>query len=315
MTPSSISVVVPTWLRPTWLALCIEGLLAQTVLPREIVVVGRSDDVASLEVVRQATQQSSLVRWATVDRAGHLPPIEVGIAEARGDLVAFIDDDAVPHVSWLATLQPHFADASIACVGGRMYEPDFRGRVRSDAGVIRWYGRHVGNLKARESPRVLDVPAVVECNWMWRRDVLAAVGVDPALGGGDSVHYGLEMCLHAKALGYRVVYDSQAVVTHYLAPRDVSLSRDNAVDHSYTYSRHYTYVALKYFPLRTLFFFAVWSALIGERNMYGLVKAIADGLRDRDAFRRWRVSLRGRLDGFLDWRRRRHNFHLARRSL
>jgi hypothetical protein len=43
----------------------------------------------------------------------------IGIALAAGDVIAFLDDDAVPEPEWLADLVAGFDDARVASVGGR----------------------------------------------------------------------------------------------------------------------------------------------------------------------------------------------------
>ena len=42
------------------------------------------------------------------------------LAEMRADVVAFLDDDALPRPGWLAALLAPYADPRVACVGGRI---------------------------------------------------------------------------------------------------------------------------------------------------------------------------------------------------
>src|SRR5262245_41854295 len=42
------------------------------------------------------------------------------LAEARGPVVAFLDDDALPCAGWLARLCEPYRDPGVACVGGRI---------------------------------------------------------------------------------------------------------------------------------------------------------------------------------------------------
>ncbi len=46
----------------------------------------------------------------------------VGIALAAGDIVAFLDDDAIPEPEWLADLNAAYDDAAVAAAGGLVYE-------------------------------------------------------------------------------------------------------------------------------------------------------------------------------------------------
>lgn len=43
-----------------------------------------------------------------------------GVAVSRGEVVAFLDDDAVASPAWLELLLPHFADPKVVGVGGRL---------------------------------------------------------------------------------------------------------------------------------------------------------------------------------------------------
>jgi len=49
-----------------------------------------------------------------------------GLAEARGEVVVFLDDDAVPRPGWLAALLAPYSTPEVACVGGRIM-PHFAG--------------------------------------------------------------------------------------------------------------------------------------------------------------------------------------------
>lgn len=60
-----------------------------------------------------------LIRVANIDETNISVSRNKGIELARGDLVAFIDDDAVPELNWLDELEQHYAiDARLGGVGG-----------------------------------------------------------------------------------------------------------------------------------------------------------------------------------------------------
>lgn len=79
-------------------------------------------------VVRGPTDdgiEDVLDRWRGQIKVGHTDlrnlsiSRNIGIAMAAGDVVAFLDDDAVPEPAWLVELAAGFDDPAVACVGGR----------------------------------------------------------------------------------------------------------------------------------------------------------------------------------------------------
>src|SRR5207244_667468 len=43
-----------------------------------------------------------------------------GLAEARGEVAVFLDDDALPHPGWLAAHLAPYGTREVTCVGGRI---------------------------------------------------------------------------------------------------------------------------------------------------------------------------------------------------
>jgi GT2 family glycosyltransferase len=106
-----VSVVIATRDRPALLLRCIDALLAQTLAPEryEIVVVDDGSQRATRERTmaefgaRRLKRRAPTLRflWLPVHR-GPAAARNHGILAARGTVVAFTDDDTVPHPQWLA---------------------------------------------------------------------------------------------------------------------------------------------------------------------------------------------------------------------
>ena len=301
-----ISVVVPTWQRLRWLQLCLRSLQVQRKLPYEVLIVGRGEDRDARCLSESwSTGAPFRLRWLEVDRPGHIAPVMRGLSCVEGDVVAFLDDDCEPEPTWLAELVKPFADSSVACVGGRVVTPGFTGKVAHDAGSIRWYGQHVGNLGSLDLDGARRVEAVMEGNWAWRSRVLRSLHFDSALDHDDASMYGLDLCLQAQELGYSIVYEPRARVLHHVAARDPGLDREDRPRRALSYARNYTYIGLKHFHGLRKVAFRIWWWAIGERGAYAAVTAFADVLLQRtDVRERWQAAMRGRREGTLLWRAR-----------
>jgi glycosyltransferase involved in cell wall biosynthesis/GT2 family glycosyltransferase len=139
-TPSRVSVVVSTYNRAAGLRTTLEGLRHQTYPDFEVVVVNgpSTDDTGAV-----------LAEYGDRVRAGECPEQSltrsrnVGISIASGDVVAFIDDDAIPEPTWVADIVSGYEDASIGGVGGIVYDHtgvrlQYRYSVCSRIGEPRW---------------------------------------------------------------------------------------------------------------------------------------------------------------------------------
>jgi glycosyltransferase involved in cell wall biosynthesis/GT2 family glycosyltransferase len=301
-----VSVIVPTWRRAFWLERCLRAIAEQDRKPDEVIVVGRSEDISSRDVVQRVRPSlSTPLRWIEIDRGGHVAPVRRGLVEASGNVAAFLDDDAEPESGWLASLLATLALPKVACVGGRMLTAHFTGKIRPDPGQIRWYGRHIGNISEVDGAGPIDVAAVVEGNWAWRIDVLRALEFDSVLDFDDASMYGLDLCLQAKAMGYRVVYEPRARVVHHAAPRDPTLDRLDRAARTRAYSRNYTYLALKHFRGVQRTAFLVWWWLVGERGAYGALSAAADLLiQGKVVIPVVSSAYAGRRAGLREWRKK-----------
>lgn len=81
----------------------------------EVVVVDGSRDQQSAQVV---AKHPDAIRYVLCPELNLSMSRNIGIAHARGDIVAFIDDDAIPEPDWLDLLLEGYDNPDIAQVGG-----------------------------------------------------------------------------------------------------------------------------------------------------------------------------------------------------
>ena len=302
------SVVIPTYLRVDALKACVESILEGSIKPDEIVIAGRQGDEATRQAVAELPQKVSgqtSLRTTWVNAAGHIPPVEAGLRVASGDLVAFVDDDVTVTHNWLGLMVRHFSDPAVGLVGGRVLTLNMPApKLKGKPGCITWYGKAWGNVGWMDGEHTSTVDMVMEGNWVWRRDLMSSLSLDPALNFDDACMYGLDLCLQAKALGYRVLYDPQALVYHHAKPRAPELDRKQRPARVFTYSRNYGYIMLKRLPAWQKPLFLAWWFGIGEGAAVGLVTWILSSLsRRKYQPGEFRGAFAGKMEGFRLWLR------------
>jgi GT2 family glycosyltransferase len=307
------SVVVTTYRRPELLSACLAGVRSQSRSADEVVVVVHALDRPSVDVLESLLREWPALRCERVDRHGSVAALNCGLAAARGSIVAFTDDDAVPEPDWLEQIVRTFdQDERIAAVGGRdvivvdgrvVDAPRPRRRSAEpppQVGQIQWFGRmianhHLGSGAAR------DVDVLKGVNMSFRRSTVLGHGFDERLRGvGAIVHSELSVCLPLRRRGLRIVYDPAIVVRHYPAPRPHGDERGEVV---FCASHNEAVAILDYFgPLRRLVFMA-WACAIGSTDTPGLAVTVRDTLRGRTA--PWPRFLAAQRGGIVAWRTRR----------
>src|SRR5258708_39416749 len=113
-----VSVVISTRDRPDRLARCLPALLALQYPGYEVIVVDNAPSTsATADLIRQTYADQPKIRYVREDRPGPSAGRNRGIMEARGEIIAFTDDDVVVDAYWLAGLARGFEAAeNVACV-------------------------------------------------------------------------------------------------------------------------------------------------------------------------------------------------------
>jgi GT2 family glycosyltransferase len=302
----AVSVVIPSYRRADALERCVDSLLGGTVRPDEIIVVGRKGDEPTERAVgsMQSTPDGSVcLRSAWVTAPGHIPPVETGLGLASGHVVAMVDDDVTVSREWLENILPHFSDPTVGVVGGRVVVPGGAApRLKGRPGRVSWYGKTWGNVASVQAAHAFEVDAVIECNWAWRRNVLRSIPIDATLNFDDASMYGLDLCLQAKAKGFRVIYEPAALVYHHVEPRTPELDRAQRGKRTFSYCRNYTYIMLRRLPWWRRAAFLMWWFGVGERNALGALALLVETSRwGRGGRREFRSALAGKVDGVRLW--------------
>jgi len=145
-----------------------------------------------------------------------------GVAEARGEIMCFLDDDSPPASDWLNTLLEPFNDPQVGCAGGPSIL-DFQGQE-----IPQWLrGDLQGLLSGFALPYTEPTPVhswaeyPFSCNMAIRRTIFTEIGLfrtdlgksgDRLLAGGET-----ELAERIDRAGWKVVYVPKAQVRHFVA--------------------------------------------------------------------------------------------------
>lgn len=116
-----ISIIVPTFNRPAKLRACLDAL-ASLDYPRERfeVVVVDDGSLTPLDSVVAHFRERLAVTLIRQANSGPATARNSGAATARGELLAFTDDDCAPDARWLAVLEQAHLAAPDHMIGGKM---------------------------------------------------------------------------------------------------------------------------------------------------------------------------------------------------
>ncbi|HUG62148.1 MAG TPA: glycosyltransferase [Methylomirabilota bacterium] len=109
-----LTVVIPTRDRPDDLSRCLASLAAQSLPPDQVVVVDNGS-------ATPAAGEAAVAAGATLvreERPGLDYARNAGTAAARGDIIAFCDDDVALHPDWCREILRAFGDPAVSAVTG-----------------------------------------------------------------------------------------------------------------------------------------------------------------------------------------------------
>ena len=209
------SIVIPVFGQFRHTLACLRALAAQPPQAAfEVIVV---DDASPGDSVSMLRRIGGLRIHARDTNGGFIAACNDGAAQARGELLVFLNNDTVPQPGWLDALLGTFdSHADAGLVGAKLVYPD--GRLQEAGGVVfadgsGWnYGRN---------------EAADDCRFNYLRDADYASGAAIAiprdlferLGGFDTryapaYYEDTDLAFAVRSAGKRVLYQPGAVVVH-----------------------------------------------------------------------------------------------------
>ena len=224
---STVTVAIATRDRHDVLEACLHSLAAAAGTPLEVVVVDNAPTRPAAELVARLGSETGLeLRYELEPVPGLAVAHNRALAVARGEIVAFIDDDVVVQPVWLPELLRAFEIGDdVACVTGAIVPIELetapQGWLEQFGGFAKGFRQQVFDAASAGGRGPLYPYAAGTfgsgANMAFRTNVLRALGgFDPAIGAGTPARGGDDLAafLAVVAAGHTLVYQPTALVYH-----------------------------------------------------------------------------------------------------
>ncbi len=201
MSTPRFSVVVCSYNGSHTLRQCLEGLRRLTYPNFEVTII----DDGSTDTTTLIAAQFPEFRLIRTTNHGLSHARNIGMHEASGDYIAYIDDDAWPDSHWLHYLAQAFQESSHAGIGGPNIAPLDSGFTETCVDSAPGGPTHV-LLKDQLAEHIPG------CNMAFRKEALEAVGGFDATYhvAGDDV----DLCWRIQQQGWTIGYHGAAMIWH-----------------------------------------------------------------------------------------------------
>jgi glycosyltransferase involved in cell wall biosynthesis len=233
MSAIDFSLIICTYNRASRLKATLDSL-RQVSLPAnlrwELIFVDNNSTDTTRAVLEEFNHTSGLpARYTFEGKQGLSHARNAGVAEAKGDIIAFTDDDVIVDSQWLASLKRAFDEHACMGVGGRVVaiwttpKPswvELEGPYESAGPVVHF---HMGN-----APRIMTELPPAGANMAFRKEAFEKYGLFRTdLGRAGTMGLNEEDSEFGRRLikaGEKIVYVPSAVVHHPVEPHRATRS-------------------------------------------------------------------------------------------
>ncbi len=200
----SITVVIPTRDRGPALVEGIESILSQD-YPSDRIELIVIDD-GSVDETQKLVSAFSCKLLTNASSRGQSYCRNLGAREAKGEILAFLDDDCVAGQSWLRDLVPFFQWEEVGVVGG--YVDGYSNKSLLDRYEKEFSLLNLGKHMFRGMNDQFFVPM---CNMLVRKEAFAKTG-----GIRETLHLGedVDFCWRLRDVGWQALYAPSGNVMH-----------------------------------------------------------------------------------------------------
>ena len=263
-----MSVIIPTYLRASQLERCLAAVASQTYPRYDVIIVDNSDGD---EETRRVAEKFD-ARYVHEPRRGLCKARNRGALVSAADIVAYLDDDAIPEPGWLAAFQRVLVDERVMGVAGRTVP------AALDTEAEKLYAQVRGQAYNRPEPVIVDRNTTdwfgisgfggigPGCNMALRRKAFEFwPGFHEGTDRGTPVHGGGEQHAFYSLVdrGFAVAYTPDAVVRHPF-PRTMEALRSRYLRDLTASTAYFTMMLVEESKHRSETLRYLWESLRGK---------------------------------------------------
>jgi GT2 family glycosyltransferase len=210
-----ISIIIATYRREEVLCATLSQVLSEPYANKEVLVIDQTEKHTS-ETLKYLESVKHFIRYIHMDHPSVVEAENLGIREATGDVVLFLDDDVSFEAGLIERHARNYADASVSGVTGLVLE---RGHsvVRRLSDVC-WNTRFGYFFFRHDYAGRVRVSNVAEGNTSFRRRVLLDAGLFDERFRENAYLFGMDLAVRVARAGEKIVHDPKAGVLHLRAP-------------------------------------------------------------------------------------------------
>ena len=202
--PPLVTVLIPAFNEEKVIVTTIERILASDYPNLEVLVIDDGSKDYTAYIVRSHFMREPRVGVISIPNGGKANALNVGLANAQGEVVVALDADTQFESTTISRLVRWFTDPSIGAVAGNA-------KVGNRINMItRWQALEyivAQNLERRALSALDTLTVVPGAVGAWRSDVLRALGGFPA----DTLAEDQDLTIAIQTKGYRVQFDPDAI--------------------------------------------------------------------------------------------------------
>ncbi len=178
-------------------------------------------DCPSFEIIAISNENDNWDKRVEIHAVGDIPPSEkrdIGAKIAKGEMLAFIDDDAYPKKDWLKKAEKYFESEEVAAIGGPGVTPHSDNISQKAGGYIysSWFGASPSMRYRYIQSKEREVDDYATCNFIVRKDIFKKIGgFDTKYWPGEDTKFCLDL---TKKFNKKIIYAPDVIVYHHRRP-------------------------------------------------------------------------------------------------